>query len=270
MKSSKNLSTHVKKKKKSLFIIVLYSSILFLSVFASLGAVKYFHPEAEAEQFITSLENQTITWQIDDAYGIFGDFNYHPNAMLRYYVHEVDSVHSRYEVNESRFSWTTLTWGNWSNAKLPNFYLIKRDWGGFAINVLLNNDSMYWGNKDFIDETYSAVPADEWVNGVLTSTITISYRMNATNYDIAKYTRAEGILLSREFSVNIINGTGPNEDLVGYFKVSYHSSTIGLAISFWHWIIWFLIILGIVFVVLLILSTIISRRKQVYREIAEI
>jgi hypothetical protein len=248
----------------------LYCSLLFLSAFSSLRAIEYFHPEAEAEQFVTALENHTITWQVDDAYGVFGDFNYHPNTMFRYYVEEVDLVHSRYEVNESSYSWTVLTWGNWSDAKLPDFYLTKRDWGGVAVNVLLNNDSQYWGNKALIDETYSAVFADEWVNGALTSTVTISYRMNVTNYDIAKYTRAEGILLSREFSVNIINGSGPNEDLVGYFKVSYYSSTIGLTISFWHWIVWFLIILAILFVVLIILSAIISRRKQVYREIAEI
>lgn len=270
MNTSKKSRSQSNKVRKMVLILSLYVTTLFLSFSQSHGAIEFYHPDTEADLYMLGLENQTMVWQIDDSYGVFGDYSLHPNSQFKYYVYDTDLDHNRYLVNSSSYDWTSLAWSNWSDAVVSDYFLSKRDWGSIAVDILLEEDSLYWGSKATIDERYGISYDAEWINGILRSTVTISYYMNSTNYDIAKYAREEGLLLYRETKVQIINGTGPKDDLEGYRRISLLSNTAGLAINFWHWIIWIVIIFVAVLAVLLTISTIVARRKRVYREIAEI
>jgi hypothetical protein len=91
----------------------------------------------------------------------------------------------------------------------------------------------------------------------------IDIDIDADNYNHMTYTLAEGLLLERDTSIKIQNGTGINEPLTGSYKleiVDFHD--FQPAVGIWHWVIWFFIVFGSIMTLIITISVIVNRRQR--------
>ncbi|MHA1820916.1 MAG: hypothetical protein ACTSVC_10620 [Promethearchaeota archaeon] len=199
--------------------------------------------------------------------GVFAKDNIHPHDMYRYYVYRVDGIAKTYLVNKSFASWTDGEFSDYSNATSPDYFLIIRDWYSAARDIFAVNDSAYWNTTAELRSMYTIDYKDELIGAQLINTVTISFYFNETNYDIIKYTRAEGILLSREVKIDVQDKYGPGQDMMGEFKITLHDFDGGFEVSFWTYVIWFFVIFGIIMGLIITISVLISRRQEKLKNI---
>ena len=91
----------------------------------------------------------------------------------------------------------------------------------------------------------------------------ISIDLDADNFDHLVYTKEEGILISRETSIKIENGTDINIPLRGSLVVELVDySGVDLSVSIWHYVIWVAVGLVSVVVVIVAIGILINRRQR--------
>ncbi|MHA1146832.1 MAG: hypothetical protein ACTSR8_01150 [Promethearchaeota archaeon] len=256
-------------KRKSLLIGFMFH-IFFFSCLAQLPlyvqAEEYAHPgDYDIPKFVDHLKGVTIRWRIVNASGIFADEDMQPNDIIQYEVKDVDYDEKQYKVEISKKGWGENEFKKQGNNDNASYYLIQRDWGQASADFFLPQHHEYWGSMGKIDNEFEALYQTEWWNWKMLNTVTITYNMNETNYDHAKYARAEGILLERKTVVNINEGKTR-----GYLYIVLESYSGFLELSPWFYIIVISIIIGLIAIVVIIISLLIQRRKRIYREIDEI
>lgn len=255
MKSKSNLSLLL----IALILSAPLSSFLTLNAFAQI--VEY-QPEADSPYVRPILEDKTMTWKVINSSGVYKNENTQPGDLIRY---EVDSVGTEsYTIEAEKKSWSQNNFIEEDYTE-PTYYLVKRKWGEIAVDYFITEDSSFWGGGLRVLQNYKVEYFTEWVNGFLINTIQISLIMNETNYDIIKYTREEGIMISRKAVVNAQNGT-----IRGYLRIDLESYSGFLISSPWYYVIIIVMIVAIAATVILVISSLIKRRKRMWREIEEI
>ena len=110
-----------------------------------------------------------------------------------------------------------------------------------------------------------------WYRSRLITTMEISIELDKNNYERLVYTRAEGVLLSRKTNILIFNGTrkdyqGLTRDfpfaISGNLDIELFDFDTEFAVSFWHYVVWFLIIMGIIFASIIAISVILRMRER--------
>jgi len=144
-----------------------------------------------------------------------------------------------------------------------SYFLVQRDWGTVAFYI--DFTSYYWGAPENTDRVFDAKYRTEWWNWRLINTVTLEFKHNETNYDILKYSRAEGILLSRSTRVNADDGK-----YKGSLDVRLVSYSGVLLPSPWYWIILVSSIVALLAIVIITISLLIQRKKRIWRDIKEI
>lgn len=256
-------------KKVAIFLYVMIFSIsmfAYLATFSNAQDYEFEHSgDVDDPVIVKSLEGAKITWKILNCSGVFADVDTEPGDLIRYKVEEANPSTEEYKVTEAVKFWGDNDFSDYSREKGSSYYLINRDWGQMAINYFETQDSAFWGNMEEIDRNYNAEYLTEWWDWKLMDTVTISYEMNKTNYDIIKFSRAEGILLKREAVVNTYDG-----EVRGYLNIELEDYSQGFELSLWYYFILILGIIAIVAIVIITISLSIQRRKRAYREIKEI
>ncbi len=110
-----------------------------------------------------------------------------------------------------------------------------------------------------------------WYRSRLITTMEITIELDKNNYERLVYTRAEGILLSRKTNIFIENGTrkdyqGLTRDfpfaISGNLDVELLDFDKEFTVSFWHYVVWFLIIMAIIFASIIAISVILRLRER--------
>ena len=242
------------------YILSLIISLLFLP-HGALGQEVEAYEDYDTPLYVTSLEGATITWKIYNQSGVFVNETRQPGDLIQY---KVILVGKNYTIDPSRKQWGKNDFKE-EDFDHPNYYLTKRHWGEAAVKYMVNKDAKFWGNKSRLHTYYNLQYKTEWIKGVLMNTVTISFQLNKTNYDIIKYTRAEGIMLSRKAVVNANNGTTR-----GFLDVKLDSYDQIFVPSPWFYVIVVVLIISLIAIVIIIISLIIRRRRRMWREIDEI
>lgn len=238
-------------------------SLTLMALLSPIAVVRAQYSDSESPLIITGLDQKSMVWTVTDSMGIFAQDGYHPDDRIRYEVYSADAVNRRYIVNASESSWILYPATNWEvdeSVTVSDYKLIKRDWYSAARNIYSVQDSEYWLTTSELRSTYTIDYSDVFIGGQLINIVTIAIKINETNYDIAKYTRAEGILLERHTVVDTTDNQG--DPLFGEFKIELTDFSGNFDVSFWHYVIWFAIIFVSVLVLVVILSVVISKRRQ--------
>jgi hypothetical protein len=113
-------------------------------------------------------------------------------------------------------------------------------------------------------DTYTKINYDTifW-NYRMITIVTINIDVDDKNFIHFDYTQNEGIMLSQDVSINIINGSGPFEDFRGSMKmVLIDFEGYELKVSPWHYVLWVSVVVGSIFVIIVVLSILINRRQR--------
>ncbi len=210
---------------------------------------------------VDGLENNTFTWQVEKALGYFAADDLHPGNNLQAEVIYADAVNLRYLA-----SYYTLAWGNTSYTQVDNitnsqYLFVKRHWTNVSQFMIQPQCISYWDDDTLVGTNTEIVYAPEFIHGYFIDTVTIQCNWNETNWFRAKFSRAEGILLALNIKVYVPNGLGEGIDLRGDLVINHVGQTYQFALTLWHWVIWFLVIMGSVLAVIIIISIVASRRK---------
>ena len=249
-------------------IVLLMVSSFMISLFPIYAyAADEFEHESDDDlpHYVDELIDAEITWKIFNASGVFADEDLQPNDLLRYKVRDQNTQDGFYEVKVSKKSWGENDFEKESGNANSSYFLIQRAWGESSEAIFLPQHVEYWEDADDIDKTWETFYETEWWDWKMLQTVTITYTLNETNYDKAKYSRNEGILLSRK--TNVFIGDGETR---GYLYVELYSYSGFLALSPWFYIIVVSIIIALIAIVIITISLLIQRRKRIYREIDEI
>jgi hypothetical protein len=198
-----------------------------------------------------------FTWKIVNASGVFANPYYRPETLVKYRVKEIDADNEVYKVNLSvkHYGQNEYDDGVITDS---DFFLISRDWGASMIKYVVEMN-YFWGDQEKIDQTYDSHYSLEWWGFRLINTYTVMFKMNDTNYEILKYTRAEGILISR---TAVVNADGGNYK--GYLQVELVSFSGNLELSPWYYVIIGGSIFGVIILTLTI-GSLESQRKKIMR-----
>lgn len=245
-------------------IVIMITSIFFLGMFLNIQNAYAASEDVEYEQIRTNLERTTMIWQIKKSMGVFAQSDIHPKDMYKYFVYSADAVNRKYVVNYTFAPWTTEKFQSTYIFQDSDYKLIKRDWYSAKKDIYCVQDAAYWYSVSALRSMFTIDYSDEMIGGRLINLVTISIYINETNYDIARYTRSEGILLSRHTKVDSIKS---GVVLKGEFLIELKSYSGTFTVSFWHYVIWFVIIFGIVLASMVILSLFISRRQEKIRSL---
>lgn len=248
-------------------IIVLYLSLMISTItLAFLPTIA--KPISEYDRDIPLvnifLEDKEMTWKVASASGVFANELTQPNDLIRYEVDEIDLTTSSYTIQAERKEWSQNDFAK-QNYYSPTYYLISRNWAENANNYFIAQDGAFWGSQAAVDNKYKAEYLTEWYNGLLINTVTISFMMNDTNWDIIKYAREEGIMLWRRATVDCYNSS-----VLGNIDIQLVSYTGIFALSPWWYIIVVLLMIAAITIVSVIIAQLIKRRKRMWKEIDEI
>lgn len=259
------------KKNRRTFLITVYFllivSPLFLYSSFVLGQDEEITHSGDYDdpQMVERLYNTEITWKIVNMSGIFADEDLQPGDLIRYRVRQVNTKEDVYKVSVANKKWSDNEFGDYSDSQDSDYYLARRHWGEIAVENFILPAAEYWGNAKDVDAGYDLTMQTEWFEWRMMNTATITIVMNETNYDTIKYSREEGILLSRTTAVNANEGK-----IRGYIKIEFVSFSGYLALSPWFYIIVVATIVGLIAIVVIVIGLLIQRRKNIYREIEEI
>lgn len=245
-------------------IVLMITSLFIIGMVLNFENVKAASEDVESEQIKINLERTTMIWQVKKSMGVFAQNDIHPNDMYKYFVYSADAVNRKYVVNYTFAPWTTGKFQSTYIFQDSDYKLIKRDWYYAAREIFCVQDASYWYSVAALRSMYIIDYSDEMIGGRLINLVTISIYINETNYDIARYTRSEGILLSRHTKVDCVKSGVVYK---GEFLLELNSYSGTFTVSFWHYVIWFAIIFGIVLVSIIILSLFISRRQEKIRSL---
>ncbi len=110
-----------------------------------------------------------------------------------------------------------------------------------------------------------------WYRSRLITTLEISIELDKNNYEKLVYTRAEGVLISRKTNIFIDNGTRKDYQWItrdfpfpisGNLDLELLDFDKEFAVSFWHYVVWFLIIMAIIFTSIIAISVILRLRER--------
>lgn len=259
------------KKNQKIMALVIYSILMLTPIFlySSIAAGQDDDIQHDGDYdepiMVESLYNTEMTWRIVNMSGIFADEDLQPGDLIRYQVTQVNTKDNIYKVKVAKKSWGENDFDDYSDSQDADYYLGKRHWGELAVENFILPAAEYWGSADEVDKQYELTFQTEWYDWKMMNTATINLKMNESNYDIIKYSREEGILLSRTTAVNTHDG-----ETRGYIKVEFVSFSGFLALSPWFYIIVVATIVGLIALVVIIIGLLIQRRKNIYREIEEI
>ncbi len=217
--------------------------------------------DVEDVLIIDGLENNTYTWRLDKALGFFAADDLHPGNLLKAKVNYADPVNLRYDQEYFMLAWGNTSFIQVSNITNSQYFFVKRHWTNVTQFMIFPQCVSYWKNVALVGSKMEIVYQPEFIHGNFIDTVIIKCEWNATNWFRAKFSRAEGILLQLDVQVYAPNGVAEGEDLRGNLLINHDSQTYAFALTLWHWIIWFLIILGSVLTVIMVISVIVSRRK---------
>ena len=254
-------------QRKILAIGILYGILLMMFFQLPIYAFaqdNYDHEgDEETPVYIDTLEGFQGTWKFINVSGVFYE-DYESNDLIRYEVQEANTQENSYDVEASLKSWNE---DKFSDLDVPNssYFITPREWGMIPHNIFLEQHSSYWGSKELINREYEVVYETEWWDWKMLNTVTIKYTMNKSNYDIIKYSRAEGVLLYRKAAVDAADGK-----YKGYLYIELVEYSGWLELSPWFYVIVIGTIVGIIAVIIITISLLIQRRKRIYREIDEI
>jgi len=243
---------------KKIIISMFISTILIYSFLPFISFI-YAAQDVEKQLVNFNLEKNDIIWEVRISLGIFAKSEIHPHDKYKFHIYSVDGVNKKYIVNMTYAPWTTGKWNDQYSFQESDYKLIKRDWYAAARNFA-KEDANYWKTETELQQIYLIDYKDEFIMGKIINTVTISFYINESNYDIIKYTRPEGILIYRETKINSVNNKG--QQIKGHFYINLIEYTGELEVSFWYWVLLIGIIAGIVFVSILITSILISRRQR--------
>jgi hypothetical protein len=243
-------------------IEILLASVIIILIGLQLSQPAIGASDVENPLIIDSLEKRSVTWEITRSMGTFAQNDIHPHNSIKYHVFSVDGVNKIYHVNVSTAPWSTREYGIPSSAvatgTTTEYKVIKRDWKSAMSNIFAVSDASYWGyTATQLRTMYSIDYSDEFIWGQLINVVTISFSINSTNYDIIRYTRSEGILISRSVSIDTNDG-----EVMGKYEISLTSYDGIFTVSFWNYVIWFSVIFVGVFIIISVLSVFISKRQQ--------
>lgn len=120
--------------------------------------------------------------------------------------------------------------------------------------------------SNYADEIFTTSKYDlEWQFSRYLTVTTFKITFDDKNFEIYRYTREEGILLSRETEINIENGTSINQPLTGSFRLVLIDFNKELRVSFYHYLIWFGIVFGSIMVAVLVISQLVAWRQRKLR-----
>ncbi len=210
---------------------------------------------------IEGLENNTYTWRLDKALGIFAADDLHPGNMLQAKVTEADPVHFDYLADYYILAWGNTTYIPVSSITNSQYFFVERHWTNVSRFMILPQCISYWQNDNLVGAQMEIKYAPEFIHGNFIDTVTIQCNWNETNWFRAKFTRAEGILLTLDVKVLVPGGLGEGQDLRGDLIINHDSQSYGYTLTLWHWVIWFLVIVGSVVAVIMVISILVSRRK---------
>lgn len=217
--------------------------------------------DVEDVLIIDSLENNTYTWRLDKALGIFAANDLHPGNLLKAKVINADQVNLRYDVEYYMEAWGNSTFNAVSNITNSQYFFVMRHWTNISQFTVLPQCIAYWNEVSAIGSKLEIVYGPEFIHGDFIDTVTIKCEWNATNWFRVKFSRAEGILLQLDIQVYVPNALGVNQDLRGNLLINHDSQTYTFALTIWHYIIWFAVIVAAVLTVVTVISIIVSRRK---------
>lgn len=251
----------LRKFRTKLFTTIIIT-LTILASFSQFALVKA-QSDSETPLIVSSLNQKDLIWTVEDSMGIFAEDGYHPLDRIKFEVFSTDGVNKKYIVNASDSSWITYPEQNWEvdeSVTESDYKLIPRDWYSAARDIYSVEDSEYWLTIAELRSTYTIDYSDVFIGGKLINIVTIEIRINDTNYDVATYTRAEGILLSRHTVVETTDDEG--DPLTGEFLITLTSFSGDFAVSFWHYVVWFAIIFVGVLVLVAILSFVLAKRQK--------
>ncbi len=227
------------------------------------GAIE--HNESNIPLTLEELIETEMSWKIETSSGVFADETTQPGDIIQYQVESIDKENEIYKIKASKKGWGKNDFELDTSYDEPSYYFVKRAWGEIAVDYFILPDGVFWGNVSWVDQNYIVEYLTEWYNGLLINTITINLKMDDTNYDIIKYTRAEGILISRVAAVDFKEGK-----VRGNLKVDLQTFSGIFALSPWWYIILFIMIASACASVFVVISILVQRRKRMWREIDEI
>ncbi|MBD3350462.1 MAG: hypothetical protein GF364_03150, partial [Candidatus Lokiarchaeota archaeon] len=189
---------------------------------------------------VLGLEKENMTWEVKRSMGIFAQQDIHPHDKYKYYVYTADGIERKYYVQESILSWTFQNldeedqekyWETTGEVIASDYKLIKRDWESTAYNIFMVQDAEYWLSAQALQYFLNITFTNEFYKGKFISIVNIQIKLNDTNYDLIRYTRGEGMLISRETHVNCTNDQGNH--IEGIFKIDLTDYSVNLVVSAW-------------------------------------
>lgn len=255
------------KYKKTIFILyfVVLSMFMFPIFSYAQDDINRHKSDSETDLIIEDLEEKEITWKIVNASGIFADEDVQPDNQIRYFVKSANEKDNVYEVKSAVKMWGEDDFGKYGKEFDSDYFLVKRDWGAIAVDYFVMELASVWGTATEVNREYKAEYKTEWWNWRMMNTVTITFIMNETNHDTIKYSRAEGILLSRTTVVNANDGK-----IRGYLHIEMVEFTGFLELSPWYYIIVGSLLVVAFIAIIVTISLLVQRRKRIYREIDEI
>ncbi|MCP4762562.1 MAG: hypothetical protein GY870_12350, partial [archaeon] len=231
-----------------LFIFTLINSGIILTQSAAV-----IHEETDLIKI--DLIGREFVWEYKDCRGEYYNLvGIHYNTKIAYNVSNADVNQNLYYVNVSESNWTKeglpddFTYGS-IMAEESDYFLITRSWSDQADSFVEEYADEFGYNEvglsqEFLNITYT----NEWIQGQLINLVVIRIYIDENNFDISKYTRGEGIMVSRHAKVDLPGAADDGTDKSGELHIELISFDEPLLISFWSYIIWFLAILGIFFI----------------------
>jgi hypothetical protein len=145
-----------------------------------------------------------------------------------------------------------------------------------------NNDYSFWDDQEgyapiiratalvmisnFADEVFTTSKYDnEWQFSRIMTIATFRIYLDEQNYEIYRYTREEGILLSRRTEINIDNGTSIDNPLTGSFELQLIDFSKQFIVSPYHYFAWFGIVFGSIMITVIVIAQVISARQRKIR-----
>ncbi|MHA1730592.1 MAG: hypothetical protein ACTSU5_01545 [Promethearchaeota archaeon] len=258
----------------------------------------------EADLVDEGLVGDEVEWEVSRSFGIFATYNLHAGSKVKWSVVDANETNVQYLVKQRSLSWFEEDWTNKSDPFLstdegikwasgyndtanitafhsrniydatenstdimPFWYLITpKNWSGIARNVIHGYDNLsIWGSAASRLEHTNIYYKNEWVDGQYIDVLHLDVNIDDDNYDRLQFSRQEGVLLSRRISIQTNNTNGA--EIRGDFHITMTDKTFVYTFSPWYFIILFAIIFGSILVAAVVISLLISRRKDRLRKL---
>ncbi|GAB4321934.1 MAG: hypothetical protein Kow0069_26460 [Promethearchaeota archaeon] len=256
----------------------------------------------ESDLVAEKLLHKTVTWRIDRAFGYFADLDLHQDSLVRLEVTNVSEADGRFVVTQRTKEWLDIDWsaaslpfelvdygvdyadehqssenitnyrenfifdrGNYSDTVQPFWFLVTpKYWSHVAMAVSLGYEGMElndWGTYESRLENTTITVENEWFDLQFIDVVTIRMQVDEDNYEYLKFSRAEGLLLTRR--VHIRDSSG----VTGDFQITLVDKNFAFDYSPWYYVVLFAIIFGSIMTVAIVISVLISRRKERQRKL---